>query len=313
VESAQQTQIEGAEMSKRMIGLIGCPSSAGAFSPGQENAPGALRDHGLVESLRNAGLDVVDLGDTARFRWRPDRDEPRAMNVAAVRASALAVADKVEEALARDLMPLVVGGDCTIELGSVCGWQRRRDATSLLYFDPHPDLNTPESAPDGAFDWMGMAHLLGESGARRELVDLGGRVPALTGADVLLFGYSERRATEGERAAIERHSVGVIAQADAAEDPVAAAERALDWAQKHGSFVMHLDTDSIDFADLPLAENTDRNVGLRFEAVATALDVLLPAPELGALTITEINPHHGEPDGSTLRAFLDRIPQALAR
>jgi hypothetical protein len=47
--------------------------------------------------------------------------------------------------------------------------------------------------------------------------------------------------------------------------------------------------------------------------VATALDVLLPAPELGALTITEINPHHGEPDGSTLRAFLDRIPQALAR
>jgi arginase len=104
----------------------------------------------------------------------------------------------------------------------------------------------------------------------------------------------------------------VIHQGDVALDPAAAAARALEWAHERGPFLLHLDTDSIDFADLPLAENTDRNVGLSFDAVGAALDVLLASPELGALTITEINPHHGEPDGATLQRFLDRLVSALA-
>jgi arginase len=297
-------------MTDRAVALIGAPTSAGAYAPGQEDAPAALRDAGLVAHLREAGVDVVDLGDTPRFRWRPDRTDPLAMNAAAVRESALAVAGKVAGALERELMPLVVGGDCTTELGTVLGWQRHREQTSLIYVDPHPDLNTPDSVPDGAFDWMGIAHLLGGAGARTELVDLGGRVPALTGGDVLMFGYSEPRTTAQERDAIARHGIRVIAQGEVAADPGGAARQALDWAP--GSFLVHLDTDSVDFAELPLAENTDRNVGLSFAAVATALDVLLADPRLGALTITELNPHHGEPDGATLRRFLDRLVPALA-
>jgi arginase len=300
-------------MTGRALGLIGAPTSAGAFAPGQEDAPAAVRDAGIVARLREAEIEVIDLGDTPRVRWRPDRADPFAMNAEGVRAAALAVADKVATALKRDLMPLVIGGDCTVELGTVLGWQRHRDATALLYFDPHPDLNTPETAPDGAFDWMGMAHMLGEPGARRELVDLGGNAPALDARDVLVFGYSEARATVGERDAIARREIRVIQQADVARDPAAAAAQALEWAQERGPFLMHLDTDSIDFADLPLAENTDRNVGLSFDAVGAALDVLLASSELGALTITEINPHHGEPDGATLQLFLDRLVTALVR
>lgn len=296
----------------RAVGLIGAPTSAGAFAPGQEDAPGALRDAGLVARLEAAGIEVVDLGDTPRFRWRPDRAEPLAMNVGAVRASALAIADKVATALEQGLMPGVLGGDCTVELGTVLGWQRQHDVAPLLYFDPHPDANTPDTAPDGAFDWMGVAHLLGEPGARRELVDLGGRVPALTGDDVLVLGYSEARTTAGEREAIARNAVTVISQADVERDPVEAARRALDWVGERGPFLLHLDTDSIDFADLPLAENTDRNIGLSFATVAAAFEPLLASPQLGALTISEINPHHGEPDGATLHAFLDRLVRALA-
>jgi len=299
-------------MIDRPIGLIGAPTSAGAYAPGQEDAPSALRDAGLVLRLRDAGFDVVDLGDTPRFRWRPDREAPRAMHAGAVRAAALAVGDRVADALARELLPVVVGGDCTVELGTVLGWRRRRDATSLVYCDPHPDLNTPDTVPDGAFDWMGMAHLLGEPGARRELAALGDRVPALTPGEVLLFGYARARATAAERDAVARQAIRVVEQADVAHDPVGAARRALEWAHDRGSFLLHLDADSIDFADLPIAENTDRNVGLSFEAVAAALDVLLASPQLGALTITEINPHHGEPDGATLRRFLDRIVSAFA-
>jgi arginase len=298
---------------KRAFGLIGAPTSAGAFAPGQEDAPGALRDLGLVAQMRDAGLDVVDLGDTPRFRWRPDREQPLAMNAGAVRDAALAVADKVTLALERDLTPLVVGGDCTVELGTVLGWRRRGGGpTSLIYFDPHPDLNTPETAPDGAFDWMGMAHMLGVPGAEPELVELGGDAPALEPGDVLLFGYSAGRATIGERDAIVDLNIRAIDQVVVAGDQSGAARLALDWARRRPTFLLHFDTDSIDFADLPLAENTDRNVGLSLADVAEALEELLASPRLGALTITEINPHHGEPDVATLRAFLDRLVPALA-
>jgi arginase len=234
------------------------------------------------------------------------------MNVGAVRDAALAVADKVTLALERDLTPLVVGGDCTVELGTVLGWRQQDGPTSLIYFDPHADLNTPETAPDGAFDWMGMAHMLGVPGAEPELVELGGDGPALEPGDVLLFGYSAARATIGERDAIVDLNIRAIDQAVVAEDQTGAARLALDWAGRQPKFLLHLDTDSIDFADLPLAENTDRNVGLSFADVAEALEELVASPRLGALTITEVNPHHGEPDGATLRAFLDRLVRALA-
>ena len=285
------------------LGLIGAPTSAGAYAPGQEDAPDALRDAGLVAALVDAGHQVVDLGDVPRLRWRPDHDAPRAMNAAAVLAAALAVSEQVTAALDRGLVPLVVGGDCTVEIGTVrgCGADG-----ALIYVDPHPDLNTPLTVPDGALDWMGMAHMLGVDGAVPGLVD----VTTLEPESVLLFGQSPERSTDAERALIANLGITAIEQSEVARDPAGAARRALDWAGERPRLI-HLDTDSIDFADLPLAENTDRNVGLSFAQVGAALDVLLGEP-FAALTITEINPHHGEPAGATLRAFIERLATALS-
>src|SRR3954449_10069388 len=65
----------------RSIGLIGVPTSAGAFAPGQEHAPAALRAAGLVPVLRREGVVVHDHGDRLRWRWRPDRANPHAQNL----------------------------------------------------------------------------------------------------------------------------------------------------------------------------------------------------------------------------------------
>ena len=286
------------------LGLIGAPTSAGAYSPGQEDAPAALRDAGLIAALVDAGHQVADLGDIPRLRWRPDHDSPQAMNAAAVLAGALAVAEMVAGALERGLVPLVVGGDCTVELGTVRGCS---GDGALIYVDPHPDMNTPVNVPDGALDWMGVAHMLSVDGAVPGVVD----VASLEPSDVLLFGQSPERSTDAERALIANLGITAIQQDEVARDPAAAAHRALAWAGKRPRLI-HLDTDSIDFADLPLAENTDRSVGLSFAAVGSALDVLLGAP-FAALTITEVNPHHGEPGGATLRAFIERLATALSR
>ena len=66
------------------VGVIGVPTSAGAFAPGQEQAPGALREAGLVALLRDGGVELTDYGDCPTWRWRPDRERPRAQNLGKV-------------------------------------------------------------------------------------------------------------------------------------------------------------------------------------------------------------------------------------
>jgi arginase len=294
----------------RDIALIGAPSSAGAFAPGQEEAPGALRAAGLVQALEGAGLAVRDLGDTPAWRWRPDPERPRAMHVAQVARTARAVAEKVEQALDARALPLVLGGDCTVELGTVLGVRSRFADARLLYFDPHPDLNVPDGVPDGALDWMGVAHLLGVEGAVPELTSLGGTPPALAPVDLLLYGCSADRTTAGERAAIAELELAPIMEAEVAGDPAGSAARAL--ARLDGApYVVHFDVDAVDFASMPLAENTDRNVGLAFATAMDALAGVLAGERLTALTVSELNPHHGAADGSTLRAFVERLATAL--
>ena len=128
----------------RGIGLIGVPSSAGAHGPGQEKAPSALRKAGLVGALRETGLDLEDLGDLPVTRFQTDQANRKRQSEARVGKVARQVADAVASAVDRDLIPLVLGGDCTITLGVVAGLLRRHDDLGLIYFDGDADLTTPE-------------------------------------------------------------------------------------------------------------------------------------------------------------------------
>ena len=74
----------------RRLDVIGAPSSAGAYAPGQERAPRALRAAGLLASLDESQIAVRDRGDVPGFRWRVDRANPRAMNADAVASVACA-------------------------------------------------------------------------------------------------------------------------------------------------------------------------------------------------------------------------------
>jgi arginase len=296
----------------RSIAIIGAPTSAGAYSPGQEEGPQAMRDAGLADGLRERGLEVVDLGDVPRFRWRPDRERPRAMNVPAVASAIVAVAEKVASAVDAGHLPLVLGGDCTIELGTVLGMRRHLPSLRLVYLDAHPDLNTPESVVDGALDWMGVAHLLDIPGALPELAGLGPRMPLLDDDELVLLGNSPLRTTEHERRVIAERGIANVPEQVVAAGPAAAAEEALRLVGDGQSYLVHLDTDVIDFAELPLAENTDRNVGLAFETVMRTLDGVLAGDGLAALTVSELDPHHGAPDGTTVRTFVGRLTASFA-
>jgi len=291
--------------------LIGAPSSAGAYAPGQERAPAAIRAAGLLTILAARGIDVVDHGDVPGVRWHVDRAEPRAMNAAAAAGVARAVADEVALALADHGQVLVLGGDCTVELGTVAGATRDTDDVGLVYIDLDTDLNTPVSVEDGALDWMGVAHVLGLDHTSAALADVGPRSPMLRPDQVLFF--ADDNLTPFERATIDAREIAEVRLAEVAADPAGAARRVVDgWASGFERLLIHVDVDVLDFLDLPIAEETRRNRGLRFEQLTAALGVFVAAPNWVALTICEINPDHGEADGSTLRTFSEGLAEVLA-
>jgi arginase len=291
--------------------LLGVPTSAGAFTPGQERAPAALREAGLVDALTQRGVEVRDLGDSPVWRWRPDRERPRAQNLGAVVEIARDTATRVEAALG-DGPVLVLGGDCSIELGTLAGHLGRGESIGLVYLDLHPDLNTPESVVEGTFDWMGMAHALGVPGAEPELVGIGPRTPLLQDDQVLFLGYGPERARPFELDQIIRRGMAAIPVDEVADDPEAAAGRALDFASRFDRLLVHFDVDVIDFNDAQLSEDAVRGDGLTLDAAMRALAVLTANERLSAVTVTELNPFHGDEEGQTLRRFVDMLADCLA-
>ena len=294
-------------MVTRRVGLLGVPTSVGAFAPGQEDAPPALRAAGLVEDLLAAGIGVDDLGDLDRRRWTPDPSSPAAQNVAAVAEVTKLTADRVDEAFDPDRVLLVLGGDCSIELGVVAGHTAQPGRVGLLYVDLHADLNTPTTAIDGALDWMVVSHLLGAPGTLPSVV-----APLLVPQQVRYFGLDQNRMTPGERDLFAEFAIPYTSAKRVARDPIGEARVARDHMADFDHLLVHFDVDLIDFNDLPLSENAGRGQGLPAETVMLALGELLRAPNLRALTVTEINPHHGAEDGSTIVRFTDALMAALA-
>jgi arginase len=297
----------------RRIGVIGVPTSAGAFAPGQERAPQALREAGLMARLREHGMEARDHGDREGWRWRPDRENRRAQNLDKVVEIVSDTSRRVAGAAGSGELTLVLGGDCTVGVGTVAGHSADRHRPGVIYFDAHADLNVPASVRPGTLDWMGMAHMLGEQGACAELVHAGPRVPLLEPDQVVLLGWDEVQSEPHERAAIERLGMQVIPADEVAADPAAAAARSLALLDGHGrSLLVHFDVDVVDFTDTPLSENWGRNEGIPYDAAASALHTLLASPSLAGVTVTELNPDHVEAGSGSVERLVRDLAEGLS-
>jgi arginase len=290
------------------VAVIGVPTSAGAFAPGQEQAPAALRAAGLLAALQDAD----DHGDREPFRWRPDRDHPYAQNLAAVVEIVKDTARRVAEAAQGGDLTLVLGGDCTVGIGTVAGHCGPGGRLGLVYFDLHADLNVPKSVRPGALDWMGMAHMFGEDGGEPDLIQAGPRTPLLEPDQVVLLGWGPDQAQPREREAIQRLGLDPITVDEVRANPRDAAERALAALEDRANrLLVHFDVDVVDFTDTPLSENTGRNEGLPYAAAIEALHTLLESPRLAGLTITELNPNHVEEGAGSIERLARDVADGL--
>jgi arginase len=287
----------------RVLNIIGAASSAGAYSPGQEEAPAAFRRHGLTEALASRGRTIRDHGDVAFFRWRPDLPRPQAMNLVAARDACAAVAGSVATAIAAGEDVLVLGGDCTVELGTVAGANATAARVGLVYMDFDADLNTPATS-DGALDWTGAAHLLDLPGCEPQLASLGPTRPMLAPEQLLYFAVANITPPEAET--IRDRGIKVISRDEALADIGAATARVAEWASGFDCVLVHFDVDVLAFIDFPIAENVRRCDGLKLEQAAFVLKQLAALPQWRGLTVTEVNPAHA-PDESVAFARLNQV------
>jgi arginase len=294
------------------LAVLGVPTSAGAHHAGQDLAPGALRERGLLTALREAGLAVTDIGDVAGEVFAPDAIAATARNLDAVLRVALAVADAVEREARAGRLPVVLGGDCTITLGVVAGLQRVHDDVQLAYFDGDADLSSPERTRSGILDATGIAHLLGI--ADTPLARIGRTFPMLAEHQLVLLGYDRGDPDSYDEGAVAaRPALKHFSDAAVRDNPRDVAQQAVTALDRDGaSTVVHFDVDAVDSRDLPLANFPHYGTGVPLTVAGAVLETLLTARGLSAVVLTEVNPTHG-PGGAQLDRYIDAVTQALAK
>ena len=290
------------------FGLIGVPTSAGAHGPGQEKAPSALRTAGLPGALREAGLEVEDLGDLPVVRFAPDRAERKRQSHSQVVKVARQVADAVARAVERELIPIVLGGDCTITLGVVAGLLRHQPELGLIYFDGDADLTTPETTHSGIFDSMGVAHLIGQGDP--DLAHIGPRFPLLEQDRIILFGFHPYEIEPEESRVLDASAMATYPVTSMDDRPVElAAEARARLEERARAIAVHFDVDVMDSAEIPLADWPHYDA-VSFGDAMRCLSVFVGSPKLAALVVTEINPDN-DPDGLLVRQFVDAFAGAM--
>ena len=291
----------------RTWGVLGVPSSVAAHWPGIEQGPAALREGGLLETLRAHGVRVADHGDLAVARWTADRTDGRPNAWRQV----VDVVDRARSAIADVVLagqaPLVLGGECTLAIALVAAVVEQYGEVGLIYVDGGQDLMIPVDHPDEPIlDAMGVAHMLDLPGCVPELAGIGPRQPLLSPADVAFVGFGDdEEDVHGLVPAPRLRGAEVIA------DPVAAGRRAL-TALPHRHLVVHVDVDVLDALDLPLADIATYGTGMRLDHVGPLLRTLVADARVVGMTIVEANPDH-DPDGTSIRRLVAALAAALAK
>jgi arginase len=148
----------------RRARIIGVPTDFGTNRRGVDMGPSAVRYGGLLDQLEGIGVDCEDAGDV-RVPHVPRREEfdasvENANHLDEVAEVTTRLADEVAETLAADELPVVVGGDHSLSIGSMAGTARERDV-GVVWFDAHGDVNTPTTSPSGNVHGMPLAAALG--------------------------------------------------------------------------------------------------------------------------------------------------------
>src|SRR4051812_852285 len=181
-------------MPRTHVAIIGAPLDLGQDRRGVDMGPSAVRVANLNARVASLGYEVEDWGNIpVEQKEAGPEGEAHAKYLAQIASACNALAVRVDEALAKGMLPLVLGGDHSVAVGTVSGVARhfraRAERVGLIWLDAHADMNTPESSPSGNIHGMPLACILGEGPA--PLVDLCGFHPKVDPARAVIVGLRD--------------------------------------------------------------------------------------------------------------------------
>lgn len=296
------------------ISIIGAPSNIGirpydnAAEPrGLDQAPRVLRELGLVRRL--AGK---DLGDTTAAPYRDFTRPPNGVrNEREVAQHCRALADLVAAGMAGGRFALVLGGDCSIVLGSLLGAARRAPRIGLAYIDAHADFATPQESLTGSAASMCLALAVGRGDS--PLARLGGRAPLVRARDVVVIGRRDAGQDFYGHAALASSGIldlpsavhagtGNGALASAALERLASSE--LD------GFWIHVDADVLDPRVMPAVDSPEPG-GQGIDDLAALAAPLARHPKALGMQLTIYDPKL-DPDRTCAGRLVDLLGKILA-
>lgn len=272
----------------RPVRVIGVPSDLGQGRRGVDMGPSAIRYAGLAEKLRELGHDVEDLGniDVPQPESRAQGDQ-KLKYLSQVRAVCEQLRVLVRDVLRDGQMPMVLGGDHSLSIGSVAGAAEACGPLGCIWFDAHGDMNTDETTPSGNIHGMPLAASLGYGHV--DLVGLGGFSPKLRPDRVVLVGA--RSIDPDERTLIRESGMHVFTMADVDELGMSAVmHKAIDIASD-GTSGIHLsvDLDGLDPMYAP-GVGTPVNGGFTYREGHLAMELLAQAGCVRSVDFVEVNP-----------------------
>ena len=270
----------------KVVNILGAPLDLGAARRGVDMGPSAIRYSGLSERLESIGLQVTDSGNVvAELPEVASELDEHARYLPAILRSCAQIAGRVAELASSGAMPLVLGGDHSIAMGTLAGLHSAFGPGAVLWVDAHGDLNRPETSPSGNVHGMPLAAALGQCG-----FDLQGfeGPPWLDPMKTALLGV--RALDPGERALVRELGLSVYTMADIDRRGIPAVVADALGVVAGARFV-HLSLD-VDVCDPEIAPGVGTPVkgGLNYREAHLAMELMAEADVLTSMEIVEVNP-----------------------
>jgi arginase len=283
----------------RKVGILGAPLGFGASQTGSELGVDAIRlspTHGnrLIDNIHALGYEVSDHGDSTIIKPTAVADpEANPKYVEEIAESCANIASDVKRILADGAIPVILGGDHSIAIGSVSGiaahFRERGEDIGLIWFDAHADINTPQTSHSGNIHGMPLAAILGRGDDR--LVNLEGFAPKIKLEHFAHVGA--RDLDDGERQIIGelglRDRIFTMSDIDK-RGILACVNDAIDIASRaSGGFAVTFDVDMIDPRFAPGSGTLVRG-GATYREAHLALEVIAERGGMRSFEIVEVNP-----------------------
>jgi arginase len=293
----------------RKVTIIGAALDLGQGRRGVDMGPSAMRAAGLEERLSGLGYEIRDCGNVES----PEPEETavhdeRARFLPEIKAVCERLAGLVAEAAQAGEIPLVLGGDHSVALGTLGGLASVHGPGAVLWIDAHSDINTPDTSPSGNVHGMALAAALGLGGAAFE--SEAWPLPAVDRRRVALVGT--RELDDGERHLLREAGVRVFTMSEVDRIGIERAVReALDLISGPGFVHVSLDMDVLD-PEIAPGVGTPVRGGLTYREAHLALELVAESGAVSSLEVVEVNPILDRENTTALTA-VELVASALGK